>query len=45
MVSGTMSPYLAMCLIMTCFAGVVAITQFHYGTPAEGAVLIVMGIM
>jgi hypothetical protein len=45
MVSSAMSPYLAMCLIMTCFAGVVAVTQFQYGTPAAVAVLLAMGII
>ena len=35
-----MSPYLAMCLIMSSYAGMVVITQIQYGTPAALAVLI-----
>jgi hypothetical protein len=40
-----MSPYLAMTMIMTCFAGVVAITYWQYGAPAAAAVLIAMGVI
>jgi hypothetical protein len=40
-----MSPYLAMCLIMSCFAGVVAITFQQYGAVGAIAVLIAMGVL
>jgi hypothetical protein len=40
-----MSPYLATCLIMACFAGVVAITFQQYGIVGAIAVLAAMGVM
>lgn len=44
-VSGTMSNYLAMCLLSYYAATIVAIANQQYGTPAAVGILLMIGIM